>query len=63
VGPNPDDKGFLRAIKICSMTSCGGEVKPSVKIFWHVKDPYRYEKRYLTGKIQQLLPMFLLLPY
>jgi hypothetical protein len=32
---------FLRAIKICSMTSFGGEVKPLApchKILWHVKN-------------------------
>jgi hypothetical protein len=43
---NPaEDDGFLRAITIRSITSLGGEVKPSVpcrKILRHVKEPYRY---------------------
>jgi hypothetical protein len=37
------DDGFLMVIKICSMTSFGGEVKSSIpcyKIIWHVKEPY-----------------------
>jgi hypothetical protein len=42
-GSNPaEDDGFLRAIKICSTTSFGGEVKPSascLKILQHVKYP------------------------
>jgi hypothetical protein len=29
----------------------------------HVKEPYRYEKRYLVGKIQPFLAKFLLLLY
>jgi hypothetical protein len=35
------DNGFLRTIKIGSMTSFGGEVKlvvPCREILWHVKD-------------------------
>jgi hypothetical protein len=39
--------GFLRAIKIRSTASFGGEVKPSVpcrKILRHVKDPLRYDR-------------------
>jgi hypothetical protein len=43
-------KRILRAIKIRSTTSFGGEVKPSArcrKILRHVKEPKRYEKRYL----------------
>jgi hypothetical protein len=56
VGSNPaEDVGFLRAIKILSMTSSGGEVKPSVpchKFVQHAVEPYyKYEKRYLVGKI------------
>jgi hypothetical protein len=54
-GSNPaEDNGFLMAIKIHSTTSFGGEVKLSVprsSILWHVKEPYRYKKRYLVGKI------------
>jgi hypothetical protein len=37
------DNGFLRAIKVSSMTSFGGEVKmsaPCHKILQHVKDPF-----------------------
>jgi ribosomal 50S subunit-associated protein YjgA (DUF615 family) len=41
---NPtEDGGFLRAIKIRSTTSSGGEVKPSApyrKILQYVKEPY-----------------------
>jgi hypothetical protein len=36
--------GFLRAAKICSTPSFGGEVKPEApchKILQHVKEPYR----------------------
>jgi hypothetical protein len=50
-----EDNGFLKVIKICSITSFGGKVKPSIpcyKILWHVKEPYRYEKIYFIGKIQ-----------
>jgi hypothetical protein len=35
--------GFLRAIKVCSMPSFGGEVKPSTpcpQILQHVKQPF-----------------------
>jgi hypothetical protein len=38
-----EDDGFLRAIKIRSTTSVGGEVKPSAacrKISRYVKEPY-----------------------
>jgi hypothetical protein len=48
------DDIFFRVIKICSMTSFGGEVKPLVpchKILQRVKEPYKYEKEYLIGKI------------
>jgi hypothetical protein len=42
-GSNPaDDNGFLRAIKIRSTASFGGEVKPSVP--QHVKEHYEYER-------------------
>jgi hypothetical protein len=48
VGPNPvEADGDLIAIKICSTTSIGGKVKPSVPchtILRHVKKPYEYEK-------------------
>jgi hypothetical protein len=46
-GSNPaEDDGFLRVIKVCSMTSFGGEVKPLVPCFdlWHVKEPYENER-------------------
>jgi hypothetical protein len=42
-----EDDGFLRAIKIHSTTSIGGEVKPSIpcrKILLYVKEPYVYER-------------------
>jgi hypothetical protein len=43
VGSNPvEDDVFLMAIKIHSMISFRGEVKPSDlchKILWHVKEP------------------------
>jgi hypothetical protein len=41
------DEGFLRAVKIHSMTSFEGEVKASVqccKLLRHVKEPYENEK-------------------
>jgi hypothetical protein len=48
VGSNPaKGDGFLRATKICSTTSFGGEVKPSVpccKILQLVKDPYHMKR-------------------
>jgi hypothetical protein len=54
-GPNlAKDNGFLLAIKICSTTSFGREEKLSVpcrKILQHVKEPYRYEKRYSVHNI------------
>jgi hypothetical protein len=52
---------FLMAIKIRSTTSFGGGVKPSVpcrKILRHVKNPYRYEKRYSVGNILKFLSKF-----
>jgi hypothetical protein len=57
---------LIRAIKICTMTSFGGEVKPSVpchKILRHVKEPYKYKKIYFVGKIHSHLAKFLLLCY
>jgi hypothetical protein len=48
-----EDDGFLKTIKILSTTSFGDEVKPSVpchKILQLVKDPYRYEKQYVSSK-------------
>jgi hypothetical protein len=39
--------GFLRAIKICNMTSFGGELKSSApchEILRHIKDPLRYDR-------------------
>jgi hypothetical protein len=42
-----EDNGFLRAIKIHSTASFGGEVKPSVpcrKFLWYVREPYEYER-------------------
>jgi hypothetical protein len=50
-----EEDGFLRAIKILSTTFFEQEeVKPSApchKILWHVKEPNKYEKRYVGGKI------------
>jgi hypothetical protein len=47
-GSNPAaGDGFLRAIKILSTLSFGGEVKTSVlfhKILRHVKETYEYER-------------------
>jgi hypothetical protein len=39
--------------RIRSMTSFGGEVKPSTprRKILHVKEPYNYEKRYFVGKV------------
>jgi hypothetical protein len=48
-----EDNGFLRAIKIRSTLSFGGEVKPSAprrKILRHVKNYYSM-KETLVGKI------------
>jgi hypothetical protein len=42
-GSNPaEDSGFLRAIKIHSMTSFGAEIRSSVpcKVLRNVKEPY-----------------------
>jgi hypothetical protein len=55
---------LLRVIKICSMTSFRGKITllvPCLKILWHVKDPYRYEKRHLYVNSWQFFPKFLLL--
>jgi hypothetical protein len=47
-GSNPaEDDGLLKAIKIRSTPSSGGEVKPSVtcrKILLHIKESYEYER-------------------
>jgi hypothetical protein len=53
---------------IRSTTSFGGEVKQSAprrKILYHVKDPYKYEKRYLLRRqnSRPFLAKFLLLLY
>jgi hypothetical protein len=40
-----EEDGLSRVIKVCSMISFGGEVKPSVsrhEILWHVKKPCKY---------------------
>jgi hypothetical protein len=61
-----EDKGLLRAIKIRSTTSFGGEVKPAVecrKVLQHVKDPCSKEQ-ILVGKIHgHFSPKFNLLCY
>jgi hypothetical protein len=67
-GSNPgDEDGFLRAIKILSKTSFGGDARPSPpcrRILRHVKDPYTYGKRYFVGKILwPYLVKFILLRY
>jgi hypothetical protein len=53
-GSNPDeDDGFLRAIKIRSTSSFGGEVEPLApfrKFSRHIKNPYSM-KEILVGKI------------
>jgi hypothetical protein len=58
------DDGFLRAIKIHSITSFGREVKPLVpcrKILWHIKGPYS-TKGILVDKIHRhFSPTFFLL--
>jgi hypothetical protein len=48
------DDEFLRAIKVHSMTSFVGEVKPLIpcrKILCYVEESCRYEKRDFVGKI------------
>jgi hypothetical protein len=53
-GSNPaEGDGFLLVIKVHSITSFGGEVKPSVlchKILLHVKDPYGIKEIFI-GKV------------
>jgi hypothetical protein len=47
-----EDDGFLRAIKVCSKPSIGGEIKPSIpclKIPDMLKIPSKYEQRYFLG--------------
>jgi hypothetical protein len=51
---------------IRSTSSFGGEVKPSApRRLYHVKDPYKYEKRYLLRRqnSRPFLAKFLLLLY
>jgi hypothetical protein len=46
-----ENNGFLRAIKIRSTPSFRGEVKPFApcrKILQHVKNPFKYDMRYLV---------------
>jgi hypothetical protein len=54
-GSNPaEDDKFLRATKIHSTLSFGGEVKlstPCRKILWHVKKPCAVLKKYIASKI------------
>jgi hypothetical protein len=61
-GSNPaDDDGFLRLIKVCNTPFFRGEVKQfvSCEILQHVKETYKYEKRYFEGKIHgHFLPSF-----
>jgi hypothetical protein len=64
---NPaEGDGFLSAIKICSTSSFGGEVKPAVpysNISRHFKDPYGM-KEILVVKIHgHFSPSFFLLRY
>jgi hypothetical protein len=62
---NPaEDDAFFKGDKIHSTTSFGGGVNPEAscrKILRSVKDPYRYLKRYLVGKILSFLTKFLVL--
>jgi hypothetical protein len=57
-GSNPaEDDGFLREIKILSMTSFGGQVKTSAlcrEILRHVKTPAEYEKDALSAKFMAI---------
>jgi hypothetical protein len=56
-----ENSGFLRAIKICYITSFGGEVNPLAqccKILEHVTDPYS-KNEIPVGKIHRhFLPSF-----
>jgi hypothetical protein len=58
---------FLRAIKIHSMHSFGGEVKPSSpcqQIFQHVKNPFQVRTKILSkAKLIISFAQFLLLCY
>jgi hypothetical protein len=51
VGSNlAKDNGFLKAIKICSMTSFKGEVKPSthvVRFYGMLKTPAEYDRHFI----------------
>jgi hypothetical protein len=54
-GFKPGDEGFSRPIKIRSMISFGGEVKPPApchKVLWHVKNSYSVTE-ILVGKINR----------
>jgi hypothetical protein len=47
-----DGDGFLRTIKIHSMPTFGGEVKPSIpcrKILQHVKETFETLNKYFVG--------------
>jgi hypothetical protein len=49
----------FKSDKKCRMTSFTREVKlsaPYHKFLWHVKNPYRYEKRYLLAKFTNISP-------
>jgi hypothetical protein len=49
-----EEDGLLRAINIHRTSCFGGEVKPSIpchELLRHVKELYRYEKRYFVTKI------------
>jgi hypothetical protein len=66
MGSNPSKvKVFLRAIKIHSTCSFGGEIKleaPCCKILWHVKKSLaNMNKDTLQGKIHHSLHLFQLL--
>jgi hypothetical protein len=67
VGSNlAEDDGFLRAIKIRSATSFGGEVKPSVpcrKMYGMLKNPTSMKKHFIDKIQLSFLAKFLLLHY
>jgi hypothetical protein len=67
VGSNlAKDNGFLKAIKICSMTSFKGQVKPSthvVRFYGMLKTPAEYDRDTSFDKFKDiscLLPASLL---
>jgi hypothetical protein len=55
-GSNPaEDGGFLRAIKVRSMHSFGGEVKPQFrKILQHVTLPVEYDRDTTSAKLKNI---------